>query len=100
MSKYRGTFDSAIVEGAAETDAELLRKHSLTQDLSGSTGCFVFLTKNEIVCGNVGDSRAIMSVEGDVIELSRDHKPESEREWIEVPLLINRLLHHLIGGWR
>ena len=54
---------------------------------SGSTCVFVHITSNKIICGNCGDSRAIIisGVSNNVIQLSHDHKPElpEERKRIE-----------------
>jgi serine/threonine protein phosphatase PrpC len=33
-----------------------------------------------IICVNLGDSRAILSKSGQVVELSKDHKPNNEDE--------------------
>lgn len=52
--------------------------------MTGATACVVFIGKNEIVCSNAGDSRAVLA-KGDVSphtveELSYDHKPQNDNE--------------------
>lgn len=47
----------------------------------GCTACLCLITKTEIYCANSGDSRAILvTIDGKVIELSHDHKPEVDTE--------------------
>ena len=48
---------------------------------SGSTAVIVHISKEKIICANCGDSRAILiNGLGNVIKLSRDHKPELSDE--------------------
>lgn len=57
-------------------------------DRSGCTAVSVFLTKTDIFCANsgklkfkiIGDSRSVMYRDGQVVELSHDHKPYNEEE--------------------
>lgn len=42
---------------------------------SGTTAVFVVVTETEVICGNVGDSRAVLGRRTDVFALSDDHKP-------------------------
>ena len=47
---------------------------------NGTTLCLVLVTDKQVFCANVGDSRAIARVNGEVFELSHDHKPNNEKE--------------------
>jgi protein phosphatase 1G len=50
---------------------------------ASSTGCTavcIVLTPREIICGNAGDSRAVLCRSGAAVDLSSDHKPEKESE--------------------
>jgi serine/threonine protein phosphatase PrpC len=48
---------------------------------SGTTACVVLVAPNFLLCANAGDSRSVMSKqEGQVVELSFDHKPDDEDE--------------------
>jgi len=51
-------------------------------DRSGSCAIIVLIVGDICYVGNVGDSRAILSIDGGekIIRLSRDHKPEDEDE--------------------
>ena len=48
---------------------------------SGSTAVVVHITKDKIICANCGDSRSILiNGLGNIVKLSRDHKPELSDE--------------------
>lgn len=48
---------------------------------SGTTACVVVLTPEWIVCANAGDSRAVLSRNGQTaVPLSYDHKPDDDEE--------------------
>jgi protein phosphatase 1G len=50
----------------------------------GSTACVALIRDNQLIVGNAGDSRCVISRGGQAYNLSRDHKPEltAERERI------------------
>ena len=73
-------------EGACEAaDKEICNELRNMEDDSGSTAVFVILDgrKKNVVVGNVGDSRCVLSRGGTAIELTKDHrvgrKDEEER---------------------
>lgn len=45
-------------------------------DSVGCTANVVMISGNRIICANAGDSRSAISRNGQIIELSKDHKPE------------------------
>ncbi|WOK92652.1 putative protein phosphatase 2C 11 [Canna indica] len=47
---------------------------------SGSTACVAIVRHNQLIVGNAGDSRCVISRKGQAYNLSRDHKPELEVE--------------------
>ncbi|XP_076352420.1 putative protein phosphatase 2C T23F11.1 isoform X2 [Tachypleus tridentatus] len=57
-----------------------LYNESMKDELAGTTAVVVLLKDNRIYCGNVGDSRAVASIGGQVQQLSYDHKPGNEAE--------------------
>ena len=62
----------------AERDIE--KNSDIDANFSGTTCVMVFQVGNRLLCGNVGDSRAIL-VKGDkVIPLSIDQKPDDPEE--------------------
>jgi serine/threonine protein phosphatase PrpC len=65
-----------------ETDREWLQKYPVVED--GSTACVVAVTSRYIMCGNAGDSRAVL-LDGDtVVPLSNDHKPSRRDELMRI----------------
>ncbi|XP_014681929.1 PREDICTED: probable protein phosphatase 2C T23F11.1 [Priapulus caudatus] len=61
-------------------NARAQKDESMKDELAGSTAVVVLLKRDKIYCGNVGDSRAVASVRGEVEQLSFDHKPSNEAE--------------------
>lgn len=49
-------------------------------NLCGCTCCAVLITKNEIICSNIGDSKAIAFSNENVLSLNEEHKINNERE--------------------
>ena len=49
-------------------------------DFIGSTAVVTLIRGKEIYVSNAGDSRAILCRNGNAVDLTRDHKPESPRE--------------------
>lgn len=47
---------------------------------SGSTACVSLIQKNKLIVANAGDSRCVLSRKGQAYNLSRDHKPDLEKE--------------------
>lgn len=47
---------------------------------TGTTSCVIFITDKHIYCANAGDSRGVLSRNGNVVELSFDHKPDNADE--------------------
>jgi len=64
--------------GEASADTEVAKN-------VGCTAICVLLNDDEVICGNAGDSRAVLCRKGKAVELSHDHKPNSdvERQRIE-----------------
>lgn len=74
---------AALRGGLESIEEDVLRQDHLVYQ--GSTAVAVVLHMGEdgrqtVISANVGDSRAIMSRKGVAIELTRDHKPNDERE--------------------
>ncbi|GMF63654.1 unnamed protein product [[Candida] boidinii] len=73
-------YQQALKDGFLATDTNILLDEELSKDPSGCAATSAFITEDKIICGNAGDSRTIMSVEGIVKPLSFDHKPTNEAE--------------------
>lgn len=76
----QGNIESAIRKGYIEFDHEMLQDDEIREDLAGTTAVCVIIKEKKLFCGNVGDSRAIGSVNGKVEILSVDHKPNNDDE--------------------
>lgn len=55
-------------------------RQCLMSDKSGSTAVAVHVKKDKITCASVGDSRAVLYHNGEIVSLTEDHKPEMEEE--------------------
>jgi protein phosphatase PTC2/3 len=76
----QGDVETAIRRGYIEFDREMALDEEMREDLAGTTAICVIIKENKLFCGNVGDSRAIASVNGRVEILSIDHKPNNDEE--------------------
>ena len=47
---------------------------------AGCTANFVLIKDGVLYCSNTGDSRCVLSRDGEAIDMSNDHKPNQERE--------------------
>lgn len=76
----------ALIDTYLKTDEELLKDPEMRNDHSGCTATSILVSKLQqtLVCGNSGDSRTVLSINGVAKALSFDHKPTltSERSRI------------------
>ena len=80
FSKEQGNIEAAIRKGYIEFDKEMALDEEMREDLAGTTAICVIIKDDQLFCGNVGDSRAIASANGNVEILSIDHKPNNDDE--------------------
>ena len=82
------TLYKTMKEVFIKTNKDLCQNDLIDTQFSGSTCVTIILTKNQIISGNVGDSRAVMGryINGEWIniDLTKDQKPDNpdERERI------------------
>lgn len=73
-----------LQESIMSIERELLNDNcnseSARHDLCGSTCLVVLLKDAKLFCANVGDSRAVASVDGRPVQLSIEHKPYHQTE--------------------
>ena len=85
---HKETLYKTMKDVFIKTNKDLCRSPFIDTQFSGSTCVTIILTKNEIISGNAGDSRAVMgrfkNGEWISIELTQDQKPNNpgERERI------------------
>ncbi|KAJ1733570.1 Protein phosphatase 2C 2 [Coemansia biformis] len=78
----KGNFEEAIKSGFLTADKDLRETPEMASNTAGCTSVCVLITKDgQVICGNAGDSRAIMSTAGRAVPLSHDHKPTDEVEF-------------------
>lgn len=76
-SFQNGELAKALVDTYLACDEKLLVDPILKNDHSGCTATSILLSKKQqkLVCGNSGDSRTVLSINGFAKSLSFDHKP-------------------------
>lgn len=90
-SEYKaGNIVQAMQRGFLELDKAMQNDVVLREEQSGTTVIALLIKDNILYSANAGDSRAVASINGNAVPLSRDHKPtlKDERDRIEAA-----------GGW-
>lgn len=84
-SKFTSDLGTALVESFVDTDQRYLQADAGTSRDDGCTAVTAVLHRKRLVVANVGDSRAVLSRNGQAVPLSEDHKPNriDERQRIE-----------------
>lgn len=72
----------AFKRGFLNLDTQLRQQPVVVsgEDHSGSTAIASFVTPTHLIVANCGDSRCVLIRGGQVVEMSRDHKPYNEEE--------------------
>ncbi|KAI8802585.1 phosphatase 2C-like domain-containing protein [Cladochytrium replicatum] len=82
----QGKYDAALKNAFLAADEELRKsgmenKECFLHETTGCTAVVAIITDdNRIICGNAGDSRCILSSDGQAVALSNDHKPTNKEE--------------------
>lgn len=76
---YRYIHDT-LIKAVEETDNQFFREYNQYSLSTGSTAVMVIIAGDRIICANVGDARAVLSRNGEAINLSKDHKPDNPDE--------------------
>lgn len=74
----KGSFKEALENSFLAFDREV--NESYNAQLAGTTAVCVLIVDNVVYCANIGDSRAVASVNCQCFPLSYDHKPENPHE--------------------
>ncbi|KAI9348684.1 phosphatase 2C-like domain-containing protein [Obelidium mucronatum] len=76
-----GNYELAIKNGFLATDVDLKTSPEYLADPAGCTAVTILITDEmKVYCGNAGDSRAVLSSQGQAVALSYDHKPTNPGE--------------------
>lgn len=76
----KGDYITAFKNGYLSCDQAILSSDAMKEDDSGCASTSAIVTPTQIICGNAGDSRTVMSINGYAKALSYDHKPSNEGE--------------------
>ncbi|KAK9502827.1 hypothetical protein O3M35_011526 [Rhynocoris fuscipes] len=93
-----GDIKTAIELGFLELDSVMKEDKQLRNEMSGTTAVIVLIRENVVYCGNVGDSRAIACVDGNVLALSNDHKPNQDEESQRIKDAGGFIEHNRVNG--
>lgn len=75
---------NALKDGFLLCDQAILQDYDTRNDESGCAATAAIITQKQIFCGNAGDSRTVMSINGFAKALSYDHKPLNEGEKVRI----------------
>lgn len=82
----KGQLGQSLIDTYLTADEDLLKDPVLRNDYSGCTATSILVSEQQklLVCANAGDSRTVLSTDGNAKALSYDHKPTlaSERSRI------------------
>lgn len=76
----RKDYVNALKDGFLLCDEAILQDDETRNDDSGCAATAVIITPQQVICGNAGDSRTVLSTNGFAKALSYDHKPFNEGE--------------------
>ncbi|KAI3632462.1 hypothetical protein MIR68_009568 [Amoeboaphelidium protococcarum] len=71
----QGEYETALIETYLRMDRQLLSLPEFKGVQCGCTAVSCLVTQSQIFCANAGDSRCILSVDGQAYAMSVDHKP-------------------------
>ncbi len=72
--------NDSVGNGASGTPAEQTQEQMALDSIGCTANCIMIRDNKEIIVGNSGDSRCVLSRGGKAFTLSEDHKPENEIE--------------------
>ncbi|KAF8357882.1 ppm-2, partial [Pristionchus pacificus] len=80
QAAYSENIEDALRSGFLALDEQMKNDDDMKDDMSGTTAVAIIVKNGIAYCANVGDSRAVLSVNGRAVPLSYDHKPANEKE--------------------
>lgn len=79
-SYQAGDLGQSLRDGFLAMDKAILEDDVMKHDDSGCAATLILITKTRLVCGNAGDLRTIMLIDGQAKALLYDHKPTNQGE--------------------
>jgi protein phosphatase 1L len=81
VDKGAVNFGKLITDLVLAADYDLVEKAKKESNVAGTTALIAIIYRNQLIVGNVGDSRGVMcDSKNNAIPLSFDHKPQQTRE--------------------
>lgn len=88
----------ALTDAFFQLDSEACES-MLSMSSPGTTAIVAIVTPDQIVCANVGDSRAcLLTKGGDIVPLSTDHKPNLDRERARIEAAGGCVIQNRVDG--
>lgn len=98
QAEYKeGNIEESVLKAFLQVDEEL-RTYGSATELTGSTATVVLLKHGDLICANLGDSRAISSVSGLVKPLSTDHNTNNAQERERIFSVGGTIKENRVGG--
>ncbi|ODV61037.1 type 2C protein phosphatase PTC2, partial [Ascoidea rubescens DSM 1968] len=76
----KGDYSQSLKDAFLACDRAIIEDETMKTDFSGCAATSIMITNNKLICANAGDSRTIMSINGNAKPLSFDHKPSNDGE--------------------
>ncbi|GMM36174.1 type 2C protein phosphatase [Saccharomycopsis crataegensis] len=73
-------YAKALQDSFLACDRAILDDPAMKNDSSGCAATSILCTPSKLVCANSGDSRIVLSIDGQAKAMSYDHKPSNEGE--------------------
>mmetsp|Transcript_38650 Transcript_38650/g.84054 ORF Transcript_38650/g.84054 Transcript_38650/m.84054 type:complete len:346 (-) Transcript_38650:360-1397(-) len=81
QESFQNDVEASLRNGFLKTDADLkIDTADNGEDAAGTTSLLTLLLGRRLYCANAGDCRAVLCRRGTAVDLSVDHKPNSESE--------------------
>lgn len=93
-----GNIVQAIQQAFLELDAVMQCDEILKNEQAGTTVIAILIKNNTIYSANAGDSRAVASIKGHAVPLSRDHKPTLKDERNRIMAAGGRVEFNRVNG--
>ncbi|XP_014245683.1 probable protein phosphatase 2C 52 [Cimex lectularius] len=94
---HLGEIDIAIKEGYMNIDNHM-RENDIGKFRQGTTAITLMIKDQTVYCANVGDSRAIAVIDGEVVPLSEDQKPTLPEEAKRIGMAGLPILNNRVSG--
>jgi len=92
-----GNIEESVLKAFLQVDEEL-RTYGSATELTGSTATVILIKHGDLICANLGDSRAVASLQGLVKNLSTDHNTSNAQERERIFSMGGTIKDNRVGG--